>query len=40
MLGFFVVALDAQAVNVALPDIRTGQGGGLAGLQWVVASYS
>lgn len=40
MLGFFVVALDAQAVNVALPDIRTGQGGGLAGLQWVVTSYS
>jgi hypothetical protein len=26
MLGFFVVALDAQVVNVALPDMRTGQG--------------
>jgi DHA2 family methylenomycin A resistance protein-like MFS transporter len=23
MLGFFVVALDAQIVNVALPEIRT-----------------
>lgn len=22
MLGFFVVALDAQVINVALPDIR------------------
>jgi len=26
MLGFFVVALDAQVVNIALPDIRTSQG--------------
>jgi DHA2 family methylenomycin A resistance protein-like MFS transporter len=40
MLGFFVVALDAQVVNVALPDIRTGLGGGLAGLQWVVTGYT
>jgi DHA2 family methylenomycin A resistance protein-like MFS transporter len=40
MLGFFVVALDAQIVNVALPDIRTSLGGGLSGLQWVVTGYT
>ena len=32
MLGFFVVALDAQIVNVALPDIRASLSGGLSGL--------
>src|SRR4051794_14846038 len=35
MLGFFVVALDAQIVNVALPAIGDRLGGGLAGLQWL-----
>ena len=40
MLGFFVVALDAQIVNVALPAIRNDLGGGLAGLQWVVTGYT
>ncbi len=40
MLGFFVVALDAQIVNVALPDIRHELGGGLSGLQWVVTGYT
>ncbi|MGO4649469.1 MFS transporter [Nocardia sp. 2YAB30] len=40
MLGFFVVALDAQVVNVALPDIRGDFGGGLSGLQWVVTIYT
>ncbi|OHV28805.1 MFS transporter [Parafrankia colletiae] len=40
MLGFFVVALDAQATNVALPDIHTDLGGGLSGLQWVVTGYT
>ena len=40
MLGFFVVALDAQVVNVALPGIRAGLGGGLSGLQWVVTIYT
>ena len=40
MLGFFVVALDAQIVNVALPDIGAALGGGLSGLQWVVAGYT
>jgi DHA2 family methylenomycin A resistance protein-like MFS transporter len=40
MLGFFVVALDAQIVNVALPDIGDKLGGGLSGLQWVVTGYT
>jgi MFS transporter, DHA2 family, methylenomycin A resistance protein len=39
MLGFFVVALDAQIVNIALPEIRNDLGGGLSGLQWVVTGY-
>ena len=38
MLGFFVVALDAQIVNVALPNIGSSLGGGLSGLQWVVTA--
>jgi MFS transporter, DHA2 family, methylenomycin A resistance protein len=40
MLGFFVVALDAQIVNVALPEIGSDLGGGLSGLQWVVTGYT
>lgn len=40
MLGFFVVALDAQIVNVALPEIRNDLGGGLPGLQWIVTGYT
>ena len=40
MLGFFVVSLDAQVVNVALPNIRRDLGGGLTGLQWVVTGYT
>jgi DHA2 family methylenomycin A resistance protein-like MFS transporter len=40
MLGFFVVALDSQVVNVALPDIRSALGGGLSGLQWIVTIYT
>jgi DHA2 family methylenomycin A resistance protein-like MFS transporter len=40
MLGFFVVALDAQIVNVALPHIRHDLGGGLSGLQWIVTGYT
>ena len=40
MLGFFVVALDAQIVNVALPGIRSDLGGGLSGLQWIVTGYT
>jgi len=40
MLGFFVVALDAQIVNVALPGIGRTFGAGLSGLQWVVTGYT
>ena len=40
MLGFFVVALDAQIVNVALPAVRNDLGDGLSGLQWVVTGYT
>ena len=40
VLGFFVVALDAQIVNVALPEIRASLVGGLSGLQWVVTGYT
>lgn len=40
MLGFFVVALDAQIVNVALTEVGSDLGGGLAGLQWVVTGYT
>jgi len=40
MLGFFVVALDAQIVNVALPHIRADLGGGMSGLQWIVTGYT
>jgi DHA2 family methylenomycin A resistance protein-like MFS transporter len=40
MLGFFVVALDAQIVNVGLPEIGRDLGGDLSGLQWVVTGYT
>jgi len=40
MLGFFVVALDAQIVNVALPSIGTELGTTLSGLQWIVTGYT
>jgi MFS transporter, DHA2 family, methylenomycin A resistance protein len=40
MLGFFVVALDVQVANVALPSIRADLGGDLSGLQWVVTGYT
>ncbi|MEU7870291.1 MFS transporter [Dactylosporangium sp. NPDC049140] len=40
MLGFAVVTLDTQVVNVALPDVSTDLGGSLSGLQWVVTGYT
>ena len=40
VLGFFMITLDAVVVNVALPSIRAGLGGGVTGLQWVVAGYT
>jgi EmrB/QacA subfamily drug resistance transporter len=39
ILGSFVAALDASAVNVALPAIESDLGGGLAGQQWVSNAY-
>src|SRR5215212_406322 len=39
VLGFFVITLDAVVVNVALPSIRQGLGGGITGLQWAVDGY-
>lgn len=40
VIGFFVITFDAVVVNVALPSIRSGLGGGIAGLQWVVDGYT
>ncbi|WP_020126481.1 MFS transporter [Streptomyces sp. 303MFCol5.2] len=40
LLGFFVMTLDALIVNVALPEIGRGLGGGMTGLQWVVDGYT
>ncbi len=39
IMGSFVAGLDATAVNVALPAIRSSLGGGLAGQQWVANAY-
>ena len=39
IMGSFVSGLDATAVNVALPAIRSDLGGGLAGQQWVSNAY-
>lgn len=38
-MGSFVAALDATAVNVALPAIREDLGGGLAAQQWIANGY-
>ncbi len=40
LLGFFVIGLDASAVNVALPAIGRTLGGSTAGLQWIVDAYT
>jgi EmrB/QacA subfamily drug resistance transporter len=40
VLGLFMITLDAVVVNVALPSIRAGLGGGITGLQWVVDGYT
>jgi MFS transporter, DHA2 family, methylenomycin A resistance protein len=40
MLGFFVLALVALILNVALPDIGSARGSGLSGLPWVATTYS
>jgi DHA2 family methylenomycin A resistance protein-like MFS transporter len=40
LLGFFMMALDATAVNVALPGIGRNLGGATAALQWVADGYT
>jgi MFS transporter, DHA2 family, methylenomycin A resistance protein len=40
LMGFFVIALDALVVTVALPDISRSVSGGMSGLQWVVDGYT
>ncbi|MEV4436254.1 MFS transporter [Streptomyces sp. NPDC049555] len=40
LLGFTVITIDVSAVNIALPAIRSSLHGGMAGLQWVVDSYT
>jgi EmrB/QacA subfamily drug resistance transporter len=39
ILGSGIVFLDGTVVNVALPSIRRGLGGGLADQQWIVEAY-
>jgi MFS transporter, DHA2 family, methylenomycin A resistance protein len=39
-LGYFMVILDATAVNLALPAVSRDLGGGVTGLQWVVDGYT
>lgn len=39
-LGFFLVTLDILIVSLALPSARTELGGGIAGQQWVMGSYT
>jgi EmrB/QacA subfamily drug resistance transporter len=39
-LGLFVGLIDANAVNLALPAIRTELGGGIAGAQWTIDAYN
>src|ERR1700756_5264074 len=39
-LGLFVGLVDANAVNLALPAIRSDLGGGIAGAQWTIDAYN
>jgi MFS transporter, DHA2 family, methylenomycin A resistance protein len=40
LLGFFMISLDATAVNVAIPSIGRSLHGATDGLQWVVDGYT
>ncbi|HTJ70982.1 MAG TPA: MFS transporter [Actinospica sp.] len=40
LLGFVMIAVDASAVNVALPSVGRGLGGSTSGLQWIVDAYT
>jgi MFS transporter, DHA2 family, methylenomycin A resistance protein len=39
-LGYFMVILDATAVNLALPALARDLGGGVSALQWVLDGYT
>jgi EmrB/QacA subfamily drug resistance transporter len=39
-LGLFVGLIDANAINLALPAIRTDLGGGISGAQWTIDGYN
>jgi MFS transporter len=39
-LGLFVGLIDANAINLALPAVRTDLGGGIAGAQWTIDAYN
>jgi EmrB/QacA subfamily drug resistance transporter len=39
-LGLFAGLIDANAVNLALPEIRTDLGGGISGAQWTIDAYN
>ena len=39
-LGFFMVIIDVNIVNVALPSMAKNLGGGVSWLQWVVDGYT
>src|ERR1700754_136648 len=39
-LGLFVGLIDANAINLALPAIRTDLGGGISGAQWTIDAYN
>lgn len=39
-LGYFVIILDGSVLNVAVPTIRAGLGGSMAGAQWVLNAYT
>lgn len=39
-LGIFIVCVDVNVVNVALPSIQAAYKAGERGLQWAVAGYS
>jgi EmrB/QacA subfamily drug resistance transporter len=39
-LGLFVGLVDANAINLALPAVRSDLGGGLSGAQWTIDAYN
>ncbi|MER5435136.1 MFS transporter [Streptomyces sp. NPDC002588] len=40
LVSFFLISLDGSAINVSLPAISKGIGGGMSGLQWVIDGYT